>query len=46
MYPKEVYDQIKAISAELRPDCIRFIQKLIQTPSMKRRGRGSSKCVN
>lgn len=34
MYPKEVYDQIKAISAELRPDCIRFIQKLIQTPSI------------
>lgn len=34
MYSKEVYDQINEIAAELKADCLKFIQKMIQTPSI------------
>lgn len=34
MYKKEIYGRIEEIAKELKPDCIKFIQKLIQTPAI------------
>lgn len=34
MYSEETYQLINELAAELKPDCLKFIQKLIQTPSI------------
>ena len=33
LYGKEVFDKVNELAKEYRPDAVRFIQKLIQTPS-------------
>lgn len=34
MYSKETYDLINELAAELKEDCVKFIQKMIRTPSI------------
>ena len=34
MFSEEVYSKINELAKELRPDAVKFIQKLIQTPSI------------
>lgn len=34
MYSKETYELINELAKEMMPDCMKFIQKLIQTPSI------------
>jgi len=34
MFDKQVYDKINALAKELRPDCVKFVQKLLQTPAI------------
>ena len=34
MYDEKVFEQINEIAEELKDDCVKFIQKLIQTPSI------------
>lgn len=34
MFTKEVFDRINQLAEELKPDCMDFIQRLLQTPSI------------
>jgi putative selenium metabolism hydrolase len=34
MFEEKIYDQINDLAKELMPDCVQFIQKLIQTPAI------------
>lgn len=34
MFNEQVYDRINELAKEVKPDCIKFIQKLLQTPAI------------
>lgn len=46
MFEKKVYDKIKELAKELLPDCLVFIQKLMQTPSISGNERAVSDLIN